>query len=182
MTERREIVQGRTGARSKPRTLAESIVNEVADETEDFRDETFDRAKAVGTQVKAAASTAMVGAGDLLDTAKGLASDTGEQIKDVIATQKDASADRITGVASAIRNAADDIEIELSFAAPYVRRMADEIDDFAAALKTQSLGEIVGAVEDFARRQPAVFLGIAAATGFAAVRLLKVPVKSGGAP
>lgn len=163
-------------------TLGESLVKDIANETKDFRDEALDRAKDVGTQVKTAADTAKNNAGDLLNTAKNLAADTGDQIKGVITTQKDAGAERINGVAAVIRRAADDVEKEIPSVAPYIRSAAREIDDFAAALKTQSLGEIVGTIENFAHRQPAAFLGIAAIAGFAAVRLLKVPVRAGGVP
>jgi gas vesicle protein len=182
MIERRKVVQ-ESHAQTKPQssTLAESLVNDVSNEAKELRDEAFDQAKDIGTQVKRAAGTLKNTAGDLLDTAKSLASDTGGQIEDAVATQKAAGADRIRGVASVIRRAADDIEKEIPSAAPYVRLAAEEIDDFAEALKTQSLGEIVGVIEDFAHRQPAALLGIAAIAGFATVRLLKVPVKAGEA-
>jgi gas vesicle protein len=182
MIESRKVGQ-ESEARTKRQspTLAESLVNDVSNEAKELRDEGFDQAKDIGTQVKRAAGALTNTAGDLLDTAKSLASDTGDEIEDVVTTQKAAGADRISGVASAIRRAADDIEKEIPSAAPYIRLAAGEIDDFAEALKTQSLGEIVGVIEDFAHRQPAAFLGIAAIAGFAMMRLLKVPLKAGQA-
>lgn len=176
-----EISERPVGAPKKQQssTLAESLANSVSTEVRDFRDEALDSASSAGRQVKAAANTIKDSAGDLLDTAKGVASNTGDRIKDVVVTQKDAGADRISGVASVIRRAADDLEEDVPLAAPYIRRAAEEIDDFAKALKSQSLSEIVGTIEGFARRQPAAFLGIAAFAGFAAVRLLKAPVRAG---
>ncbi len=162
-------------------TLAGSLADSVSSEVRDIRDETLGRANSVGTQVKTAANIVRDSATDLLDTAKGVASNTGDRIKDVVVTQKDAGADRIRGVASVIRRAADDLEEDVPLAAPYIRRAAEEIDDFASALKTQSLSEIVGSIEGFAHRQPAAFLGIAAFAGFAVVRLMKAPVRIGDA-
>jgi gas vesicle protein len=169
------------GAQMKKQTstLAESLADSISNEARDIRDEALSRANSVGTQVKTSADSIQDSASDLLDTAKSVASDTGDKIKDVVITQKDAGADRISGVASVIRRAANDLEQDLPLAAPYIRRAAEEIDDFANALKTQSLSEIVGSIEGFAHRQPAAFLGIAAFAGFAAVRLLKAPVRAG---
>jgi hypothetical protein len=165
--------------KQQPSTLAESLASSLSNEVKDFRDEAVGRANSVGVQVKTVADNVKDSASDLLDTAKGVASDAGDKIKDVVVTQKDAGADRISGVASVIRRAANDLEQDLPLAAPYIRRAAEEIDDFANALKTQSLSEIVGSIEVFAHRQPAAFLGIAAFAGFAAVRLLKAPVRPG---
>ncbi len=159
-------------------TLAASLADSVASGVSDFRDEALGRANSVGAQVKTAADHVTDSASDFLDTAKSVASDAGDKIKGAVVTQKDAGADRISGVASVIRRAADDLEEDVPVAAPYIRRVAEEIEDFAGALKTQSLSEIVGAIEDFAHRQPAAFLGIVAFAGFAAVRLLKAPVRA----
>jgi gas vesicle protein len=160
-------------------TLAESLTSSLSSEARDIREDALGRARIVGVQVTTAADTVKDSASDLLDTAKSVASDTGDKIKDVVVAQKDAGADRISGVASVIKRAADDLEQDLPLAAPYIRRAAEEIDDFANALKTQSLSEIVGSIEGFAHRQPVAFLGIAAFAGFAAVRLLKAPVRAG---
>ncbi len=136
-------------------------------------------ASGLGAHLKTAAKAAKGSAGDILDAAKNVASDASDRVEGLVSVQKDAGADRLTRIAAIIKRAADELEPEVPLAAPYIRRGAEEIEDFASALKTQSLGEIVGAIEDFARRQPAAFVGIAALASFAAVRFLKAPVKVG---
>jgi gas vesicle protein len=178
MTETSERALG-AEIKQQSSTLAESLADSVSNQARDIGEEALGRANSIGTKVKAAAENVRDSASDLLDTAKSVASDTGDKIKDVVVTQKDAGADRISGVASVIRRAADDLEQDIPLAAPYIRRAAEEINDFANALKTQSLNEIVTSIDDFAHRQPAAFLGIAAFAGFAAVRLLKAPVRAG---
>lgn len=175
MSEARERAQG-TGAQASTTTLGESLLNDVSEEVKDLRDEAAAKVGQVGTQVRTAAKKS---AGDLLDKASALVSETASQVEDVAAGQKAAGVDRLGRIASAVREAADAIEEELAPVAPYVRAAADEIDTFADALETKSVGELIGVVSAFARRQPATFLGIAAATGFAAVRILKVPVRTG---
>lgn len=174
-------VEGRASAQTdqQSRTLGESLVDEVSRQADDLRKEAVSKAKDIGTQVKTAADSAKDNASQLLDTAKSVASNANQQIQTAVTTQKDAGADRISAVASIIRRTADDLEEEIPFAAPIIRRAAEEIDTFGVALKTQSLNDMTATIADFARRQPAMFLGITAAAGFAVVRVLKAPVAPG---
>lgn len=54
----------------------------------------------------------------------------------------------------------------------YTRQMGDSVERFARDIKDREIREIVGMAEDFGRRQPIAFLGIAAMAGFAASRFL----------
>jgi hypothetical protein len=57
--------------------------------------------------------------------------------------------------------------------ADYVNKAADGIERWASNMRQQDLEDAVRAVEQFARRQPAMFLGIAFGAGLAAARFLK---------
>jgi hypothetical protein len=57
--------------------------------------------------------------------------------------------------------------------AEYVNKAADGIERWASNLKQQDLEDGVRAVEQFARRQPAMFLGLAFGAGLVAARFLK---------
>jgi hypothetical protein len=61
--------------------------------------------------------------------------------------------------------------------ADYVGKAADGIERWASGLRQQDLEDAVRAVEQFARRQPAMFLGLAFGAGLVAARFLK---SSGG--
>lgn len=159
---------------SAPRDQTEQLANSDSDDVA----EGTSSAAGLGRQFKNAIKD---GAGNILEAAQHAASDASDRVEGLVSVQKDAGADRLTRIALIIKRAADELEQEIPIAAPYIRGGADQIEDFASVLKTQSLSQIVGTIEDFARRQPAAFVGIAALASFAAVRFLKTPVKTGGA-
>lgn len=83
-----------------------------------------------------------------------------------------AAASEVKGVASALRHAADD----LRSGSPQERtfsQIADTLADFSDTIRDKDMGEVVGAVNSFARRNPLTFLGGAALLGFAATRFAK---------
>jgi hypothetical protein len=57
--------------------------------------------------------------------------------------------------------------------AEYANKAADGIERWASQLRQQDLEDAVRAVEQFARRQPAMFLGLAFGAGLIAARFLK---------
>ena len=58
-------------------------------------------------------------------------------------------------------------------AAQYIRLAADQIDSVSDAFRRRDLNQLVSDVQDFARRQPTAFLGMAVLAGFGVVRFLK---------
>lgn len=102
------------------------------------------------------------------DVADTVATEAGHQA----AQAKDAAADEVKNVSSALRTAADEMRSgsaqERTFS-----QIADGLADASESMRDKDLGELVGAVTDFAKRNPAVFLGSAALIGFAATRFAK---------
>jgi len=86
---------------------------------------------------------------------------------------KEGGADKIGGVAAAVRRAAGDLEPDLPRAAGYARQAADTLERASAALRERSLDDLAGSVGRFARSQPAAFFGAAVLAGFALSRFLK---------
>ena len=127
------------------------------------------------------------GAMDTKQTAEKVASDTAQSLKSTAqdakekitaeagtyANQaKEAAADEVKDVASALRAAADD----LRSGSPQERtfsQIADGLADASEAIRNKDLGEVVGDLNGFARRNPLVFLGGAALLGFVATRFAK---------
>ena len=54
-----------------------------------------------------------------------------------------------------------------------VRHAADGVDNVSGAVRRRNIDDMVGSVESFARRQPAIFLGTAVLAGFGIARFLK---------
>jgi hypothetical protein len=86
-------------------------------------------------------------------------------------SNKAATVSGLGAVAQALRSAASDMDVGgLSGAA---RRAADALEQACQALESRDLDGLLAAGQDYARRQPAAFLGGSFAAGFALARLLK---------
>lgn len=86
--------------------------------------------------------------------------------------QKTYAADRVAGVATAIEKVGSELEGEQPELGRMTRQMGESVQRFAEDIKGRDLGEIAGMAEDFGRRQPLAFLGIAAIAGLAASRFI----------
>jgi gas vesicle protein len=111
------------------------------------------------------------------DAAKDVASGTVDQFKDQAREQQRSGADFIGRFAGNIREAARAFENDAPFAARGINSAAEYVEDAAEKIRNGSFRDLVDGATDFARRQPAAFLGMSVLAGFAAVRFLKA---SGG--
>lgn len=106
---------------------------------------------------------------DLAQDAKAKAQTMAEDRADAM---RNAASDRVSDTAAAANAAAGQFD-PASFQAEAMHRIADHVDDFGARLRQADLTAIASDVGDFARRNPALFIGAAAIAGFAATRFLK---------
>jgi hypothetical protein len=91
-----------------------------------------------------------------------------------IGSQKERATGTLGAVAGAVRNATHELrERGQTGLAGYVNRAADEIDRWTSRLREQDLDDAVRDVQQFARRNPAIFLGVAFGAGVVAARFLK---------
>ncbi|WP_247342450.1 MULTISPECIES: hypothetical protein [unclassified Bradyrhizobium] len=111
------------------------------------------------------------------DAAKDLASGTMDQIRGQAREQQRSGAEFIERLAGNVREAARAFESDVPFAARGINSAADYVEDAAEKIRNGSLRDLLDGATDFAKRQPAAFLGISVLAGFAAVRFLKA---SGG--
>jgi hypothetical protein len=156
-------------------------------QTEDTRDgdemsqSAGDQAPSLGQEVKAAASEAGEKVTDTVreqaakvgDRARSVAADTGKKIENALNEQRASGADYLQNVAGLVHQAADIFDTQVPQASRYIHQAAQQIDTVAEAVRTKNVQDAVHDVQDFARRQPAIFFGGALLLGFAAVRLLK---------
>jgi hypothetical protein len=127
----------------------------------------------VSGAVREGAHEAKEHASNVAESAKGLASQAGEKLLSSVEEQKAAGADFVSGVAGAIRRAANEFDKDVPQAAQYIRLAADQIGTVSDAFRRRDLNQLVADIQGFARRQPTAFLGAAVLAGFAAVRFLK---------
>lgn len=138
-----------------------------------------------GAEMKQRAGDAFQASADLArdkfseaaDAAKGVAEGTVDQIQSQAREQQRSGADFIERLAGNIREAGRAFETDVPFAARGIGSAADYVEDAAQKIRDGSFRDLVEGATDFARRQPAAFLGISVLAGFAAVRFLKA---SGG--
>jgi hypothetical protein len=87
--------------------------------------------------------------------------------------QKQQVAEKVSGIGEALRSAAHSLDqSENRTIARYVDQAADQVETISRAVRERRWNEIVADTEDFARRQPILFVLGAVATGFLAGRFL----------
>jgi hypothetical protein len=118
-----------------------------------------------------AANTAREAVNTLASEAQGMAADAGEKAKAFVEENKGKAADQISGIASAIGKAADELDARgQGQFATYTRDMVNGLNGFTRGLNEKGVNEIMNSVSQFARNQPAAFLGAAALLGFVSSR------------
>lgn len=140
-----------------------------------------EKAKSIGQELRDQASeisdnvarAAKGHASGIADAAKDFASTATNKVSSALNDQKAAGADYIGSFAQAVKRAAGEFENDVPQAATYIRQTADRIDNVASAVRDRDMRELMGEVQDFARRQPTLFFGGAMVLGFAALRFFK---------
>jgi hypothetical protein len=116
--------------------------------------------------------------GEVADQVKGQAA----QLKDTVAEtatgkleeQKTQATSGLGNVSEAIRQTGQQLRSNDQEAiAQYVDRAAEQLDQFTGYLRSRDMRQLVGDVEAFARREPALFLGGAFVLGLFGARFLK---------
>lgn len=104
----------------------------------------------------------------------------GERIESRITDSKSRAAETLSGVASTLLSSSQQLrEQNHSGAGRAVERAAEGVERFAHYLQDTNVDEVVDQVYDFARRQPAAFIGGAFALGFLASRFIKATTPEG---
>jgi hypothetical protein len=142
----------------------------VAKQAREFGRDVTDQAKELTQSATDAMKTQ---ADNLKETAKEVASNAGEKLRASVVEQKAAGADYVGNVANIIRRTAYEFDTEIPQAGQYIRKAASQLENVSQAMRNRDMAEIVGNVQDFARKQPTAFFGAAVLLGFAAVRFLK---------
>ena len=96
-----------------------------------------------------------------------------QRAKDIAAEQKDAAAAQLGCVARGLREAAGSMQGESELAGRYAGKAAEGLERLSDDLRGADFDELVERTENYARRNPAVFLGGAVAAGFLFARFIK---------
>jgi ElaB/YqjD/DUF883 family membrane-anchored ribosome-binding protein len=111
------------------------------------------------------------------NAAKDAASGAADHLQDKAREQQRSGADFIEKFARNIRDAAHAFDNDTPFASRGINSAADYVEDAAQKIRDGSFRDLIDGSTDFAKRQPAAFLGLSVLAGFAVVRFLNA---SGG--
>jgi gas vesicle protein len=107
------------------------------------------------------------------DAANDAAAGAADRFQDQAREQQRSGADFVGSFAGNIRDAARAFENDVPFAARGMNSAAEYVDEAAEKIRNGSFRDLLDGATDFAKRQPAAFLGLSVLAGFAAVRFLK---------
>lgn len=113
-------------------------------------------------------------ASEVRDQARSKANEAKDQVGNLVGQQKTRAAERLSGVAGALRQAAGNLnEGEAAGIGRFAADAAGRIDRLAGYLRDRELGDLVGDAENLARRRPEIFLGATFLGGLLLARFLK---------
>ena len=131
-----------------------------------------------GTGDQGVVEQAQEKAGQVVEQVQEKASQVAGQVRQQATTQLDSTREQagntLEAITSAIRQTGRQLrEQDQGAIAQYTDVAADQVERFYGYLGSRNVNQIVGDVERFARREPALFLGAAFAVGLLAARFLK---------
>jgi gas vesicle protein len=154
-----------------------SSQNQNTGSSQDLKDQVADAGAEIkqraGDVLRASTDTAREKFKEAADAAKDAAAGAADRFQDQAREQQRSGADFVGRFAGNIREAARAFEKDVPFAARGINSAAEYVDEAAEKIRNGSFRDLVDGATDFAKRQPAAFLGLSVLAGFAAVRFLK---------
>lgn len=123
---------------------------------------------AVETQQKVSEATSIA-----KEQAKRAAAQVSDQAKTTVDTRMSDVAQEVGSVAEAVRQTTYEIGGESETIARYGERIADQLETVSSYLNEKGVEDVLTDIQDFARRQPAVFLGGAFMLGMVVGRFMR---------
>lgn len=153
---------------------AKSVADQALSAGRDLKERAMDVAGASSEAIKDKAS-------DFVDAAKDVASQASGKLRQTVEGQKNVGAEYVGTLADTMRRAAREFDNDLPIAGTYIRKAASQIEGVSDSIKNGDFEDLIRGAQDFARRQPTAFLGLAVLAGFGLVRFLKssAPASSG---
>ena len=154
-----------------------STQNRNSPSSQELKDQVSDAGaeikKRAGDALRASTDVARDKFKETTDAVKEAASGTADHLQDKAREQQRSGADFIERFAGNIREAAHAFDNDAPFAARGINSAADYVEDAAEKIRNGSFRDLVDGATDFAKRQPAAFLGLSVLAGFAAIRFFR---------
>ena len=153
-------------AASRPQTSTSPLKDQIADAGADVR-------QRAGDALRASTNVARDKLKEASDVASEVAESAAEHLQDKAEAQQRSGADFVSRLADNMRQAGHAFDHDVPFAARGINSAADYMKDAAEKIRSGTFRDLVAGASDFAKRQPAAFLGLSVLAGFAAVRFFK---------
>jgi hypothetical protein len=169
-----------TGASQKPGSLrkagsSEGLTDKVAEAGSALK-------RRAGDALRDSTDMAQDKFNEAASAAKDVAAEAADRLQEQAREQQHSGADFVGRLAGNIRNAAHAFEQDAPLAARGINSAADYVDEAADKIRNGSIRDLLDGATDFAKRQPAAFLGLSVLAGFAAVRFLKASGNQSSTP
>jgi hypothetical protein len=151
-------------------TSSQTLKDQVADAGAEVK-------QRAGDALRASTDTAREKFNEAADAAADVAQGAADRFQDKAEEQQRSGADFVSRLAGNIRQAAHAFDNDAPFAARGINSAADYVEDAADKIRNGTFRDLVDGTSDFAKRQPAAFLGLSVLAGFAAVRFLRASGK-----
>ncbi|MFN8722936.1 MAG: hypothetical protein ACK5YI_19100, partial [Rhodospirillales bacterium] len=97
-----------------------------------------------------------------------------DEARTILGQQQQRAAEGLTGVADALHAAAGRMEGgEIGFVARYAETAADQVETWARRVQQRDIDDVLSEAENYARRNPEIFVGGAFLAGFLVARVAK---------
>lgn len=134
-------------------------------------------ASSAGDSAERARSAGEDAIGNVKSAAKDAAGAVKEKAKETVEEAQQRVAEQARTAATALRDTASRLEGDLPWLDAGLRKAADGIENLTSGLHSGNFEQTINGVGDFARRQPALFLGLSVALGFGLARVGKTAVE-----
>jgi len=161
-----DLTKNTNSTQKKNARSSQNLKDQVADASAEIKQRAGD---ALSSSTEAARDKLKEAA----ETAKDAASGAADHLQDKAREQQRSGAEFIERFAGNIREAAHAFDRDAPFAARGINSAADYVEDAAQKIRNGSFRDLIDGATDFAKRQPAAFLGLSVLAGFAAIRFFK---------
>lgn len=153
-------------SQSQGSTSSQNLKDQVAEAGAEVR-------QRAGDALRASTDVAREKFKEAADAARDVAEGAADRFQDKAEEQQRSGAEFASRFADNIRQAARAFEGDAPFAARGINSAADYVENAAEKVRNGTFRDLVDGASDFAKRQPAAFLGLSVLAGFAVVRFLK---------
>jgi len=167
---------------NKVNETSETVKDTATDTAQQVKQTAVETVGAAKEEVKKVAATvteqAKQALGELQTEVKDQALAAADQVKQQaggkLDAQKHQAAERLAGVATALRDTGKRLADEKDdMIGQYAQSMADQVEHLSSYLRDRDINQLLGEVQSFARRQPELFVAGTLAAGFLLGRFLK---------